>query len=96
MSFLLVGEHTSQQSPLAFAELLSLPNMAKRSFLKQTPAKWALKYRHDLENPVKIQLHLSALAKLFNTHELAWKMSDLRYSIVAHACWPSLLAHPNS
>ena len=96
MSFLLVGEHTSRQFPLAFAELLSSPNMAKRSFLWQTPAKWALTYCHDLEKPVKIRLHLSALAKLFNTHELAWEMSDLRYSIVAHDCWPSLLAYPNS
>ena len=92
----MVATYTSQQSPLAFAELLSSPYMAKRSFLQQTPAKWALTYCHDLENPVKIRLHLSALAKLFNTHELAWEMSDLRYSIVAHACWPSLPAHPNS
>ena len=90
MLFLSVAEHTLQQSPLAFAELLYLPNMAKRSFLQQTPAKWSLTYCHDLENSVKFWLHLSALAKLFTTNWLAWKMSDLRYSIVAHTCCPSL------
>lgn len=72
------------------------PNISKSMLLLHIPAELDWTHFQDFKNPHNICLHFSVRDIVHITQAFACEMSDLLYSFVAQACFPSRPARPNS